>query len=193
MVEFKKGTVWNCQLDILGGKVRPCIVISSDDFNSSYKNKHINVIPLSTSLDNDHYHWNIIDGTTSQILPEFTCPVHKMDFRSYVGTLDNAEMDIINSLLMKHFFGCYTDGSGSKEDKKEKEVKKETKTSIKYSYEEKISVLKTYDNAIKNNDAKMIQALADEYCEGNKTKLSKLVSYFRKYEKKSKRSGTDAK
>lgn len=192
MIRFKKGSVWQCDLSILGNKRRPCVIISDDEFNRSNDSKVVNVVPLSTSLDVDsdnarHLQMKIIDDKLCQPLVEYTYPCNKNCIQNFVGFLDEDELATIEAAFVKHFSNLtgmtviekpvVAVEAVKPEPKKEKSKTKPSK----YSDEEKKKIVDTYDDSMKNNDRKSLQRLADVYSEGNLTKLSKLASYCRIY------------
>lgn len=193
MITFKKGSVWICELPILKGKQRPCVIISDDIFNRDPKTNVVNVIPLSTSLDMSvdsvkHLQMKIIADKLCQPLVEYVYPCDKGDIVKFIGILDDEELSAIETAFFNHFTKQATNEVVV--EKLAVEVKSEEKKEvykigqIKYTDEEKLKVVQTYDKAINDKDKNMRQRLADVYAKGDLKKLADNVRYYRKCLKK---------
>lgn len=186
MIRFKRGSVWSCQLNILKGKVRPCVIISSDKYNFDNAHQFVSVIPLSTSIDIDganHVQMRIIDEKLCNILCDFTCPCHKNDFIKYLGVLDDVEMERIERAFAEQFEMLEVRNDYETHPKEPERIKELTNSGrkAKHSDEEKAEIISKYDDAMVLKDNKKITEMSDIYANGSRTRLTKLVSRYRKY------------
>ena len=105
MHELKRGSIFWTKLPILGGKDRPAIIISNDNFND-YSDS-VTVIPFSTSVDNCvsyGLHRKVkLANKFCQTLPEYTCTVPKSDVTMYITMLEPEIMDAIMLDLNTHY------------------------------------------------------------------------------------------
>lgn len=104
MQKFTRGTIFWCELEILGGKERPAVIISNNEYNKD--SDLITVMPLSTSVDTytplvTHRQFELM-GKQCQALPEYITTIRKSSITDYIAVLDDEELNELIVDIMSH-------------------------------------------------------------------------------------------